>query len=382
MRVLLVCNTSAYLKNMWLPLARGLRASGGEVVLAAPVDQETPTLREAGFGFEPLTRLKRGGGSPVRELGAFLELWRLYRRLRPAVVHHFTLKPILYGSLAARLAGISVRVATVSGMGTLFVRTSWFASLLQRLLLIVLRPLLHGASSWVVFQNPDDRDLLVSKRVVRGDRAVVIRGSGVDTDRFTPTPLPDGEPKVLCAARLLWEKGIAEYVEAARRLLAAGTYARFLLAGWHDTDHPGAIPASAVEQWKREGAVEFIGFCEDMVGLLREVYVVTLPSKYREGVPRILVEAAASGRPLVATDVSGCREICVDGVTGLLVEPGSVDGLAAALQDLLENRDWAAELGLKGRDLAVEAFDIRSVVARTLSVYRAATKLPASTVPR
>jgi len=368
MKAILVSNTAAYLLNMWLPLARALRDQGVDVVLAAPGDSETNALVAEGFRFEALPIL-RGVGLPWEELRALTAILRLYRRERPDVVHHFTAKPIVYGSLAAKLTGVPTRISTISGLGYVFARTSLLSRVWQRLVLSLYRFVLRGRNSWIIFQNPDDRDLFLRRGVASIDRTAVVLGSGVDTRAFPSSPLPNGIPVVLCAARLLWEKGIAEYVAAARMLRQQGLSARFLLAGWHDLEHPAAIPESVISSWQDEGVVEYVGYCKDMVRLLRDCTIVVLPSKYREGVPRVLVEAASMARPLIATDVPGCREVCIDGVTGTLINPGDTAGLSAAIAGMLADPTAAAQLGRNGRTLVEKAFDLKRVVSETVAVY-------------
>ena len=368
MKAIFVSNTAAYLLNMWLPLARALREQGADVILAAPVGPEANALVADGFRFESVPIL-RGVGLPWAEFKALTAIVRLYRRENPDVVHHFTAKPIVYGSLAAKLTGVPRRVSTISGLGYVFAKTSLLARAWQRLVLRLYRFVLRGRNSWIIFQNPDDRDLFLRRGVASTDRTAVVLGSGVDTRAFPASPLPKGIPVVLCAARLLWDKGIGEYVAAARVLRRKGVSARFLLAGWRDSEHPGAIPESVIRGWHDEGVIEYVGHCKDMVGLLKESTIVVLASKYREGVPRVLVEAASMARPLIATDVPGCREVCIDGVTGTLVHAGDTAGLASAIADMLANPTAAAQLGRNGRILVEKAFDLRRVVSETIAVY-------------
>jgi len=281
--------------------------------------------------------------------------------------------------LAAKLTGVPTRISTISGLGYVFAKTSFLARAWQRLVLRLYRFVLRGRNSWIIFQNPDDRDLFLRRAVASTDRTAVILGSGVDTRAFPPSPLPNGVPIVLCAARLLWDKGIGEYVAAARVLRREGVSARFLLAGWHDSEHPAAIPESVIRGWHDEGVVEYVGHCKDMVGLLNQSTLVVLASKYREGVPRVLVEAASMARPLIATDVPGCREVCVDGINGRLVKPGDVASLATAIVGLVTDRSEAERLGRNGRKLVESAFDLQRVVTETLAVYAGA--MPSGTNP-
>jgi len=371
-KVILVSNTAGLLRSFYLPVLRALRGTGAEVVVATPQDDDAQVLIREGFRHAPLP-ITRALGFPARDLMAFVEILRLYRRERPDLVHHFTAKPIVLGSLAAKLVGIPCRMATFAGLGYVFAKASWLARVGQWLMLRIYRIVLDGRNSWVVFANPDDRELLLHHSVVANDRAVVVLSFGVDTRAFPITPLPAGTPVVLCAARLLWDKGVGDFAAAAKLLRTRGVRARFLLAGWRDAAHPVAIPEAVLNAWQREGIVEYIGHCHDMVSLLKQSTIVVLPSKYREGVPQILIEAASIGRPVIATDVPGCREACVDGHNGRVVKPGDPEGLAEAMNQLLSNRRETEEMARRGRELAEGRFNLDRIVAETLRAYAAAT---------
>ena len=372
MKVILVSNTAGLLRSFYLPVLRALRGTGAEVVVATPQDDDAQVLIREGFRHAPLP-ITRALRFPARDLMAFVEILRLYRRERPDLVHHFTAKPIVLGSLAAKLVGIPCRMATFAGLGYVFAKASWLARVGQWLMLRIYRIVLDGRNSWVVFANPDDRELLLHHSVVANDRAVVVLSFGVDTRAFPFTPLPAGTPVVLCAARLLWDKGVGDFAAAAKLLRTRGVRARFLLAGWRDAAHPVAIPEAVLNAWQREGIVEYIGHCHDMVRLLKQSTIVVLPSKYREGVPQILIEAASIGRPVIATDVPGCREACVDGHNGRVVKPGDPEGLAEAMNQLLSNRRETEEMARRGRELAEGRFNLDRIVAETLRAYAAAT---------
>jgi glycosyltransferase involved in cell wall biosynthesis len=359
-----------------LALARTLRNAGFAVHVAVPRE---PGLEEiAREGFPPhVIHLRRKSARPADELRCFLSLYRLYRRLRPILVQHIRLKPVLYGGMAARLAGVPAVVNMLTGLGHLFATRNAKTRLLGAAVTRGLRVALSHRNSRVIFQNPEDRDLLLSGGLLDARRAVLIKGSGVDLSQFTPQPEPRGDPVVLMASRLLWEKGAGEFVAAARSLRARGIRARFLLVGEPDPGHPSAIPLSVLEGWHATGDIEWLGWRRDMPALMAQCHIVCMPSAYGEGVPRILIEAAAAGRPLVATDSPGCREIARHGRNALLVPVRDSVGLAGALDELIRKPALRAALGAAGRAIAEREFSQEQVITETLEVYRSLTGMHA-----
>lgn len=310
--------------------------------------------------------------NPLREAGLLWHLRRLLRRERPALVHGFTIKCAVYGALAARLAGVPARVSAVAGMGYVFTNDALKARLLRPPVRLLMRLALDGRDARLVLQNPDDVALFEKARLVDPSRIRLIPGSGVDCERFAPRVRNDapGKPfRVVLPARLLWDKGLAEYVDAARRLRAEGRRVEFLLAGTPDPGNPAAVPEATVRGWADEGLVTWLGHVDDMQALFASVDAVILPS-YREGLPKGLIEAGASGLPLVTTDVPGCREVVTDGVDGLLVPVRDAGALAAAVARLQEDPALAARLGAAARERALAEFDEKIVIERTIAVYR------------
>lgn len=364
MKILLMSNTDWYLYNFRLDLAEALRARGDEVALASPVGEYAPKLQAQGFRWVEIT-LSRRGMNPLEELAAILRLWALYRREKPDVVNHYTIKCVLYGSLAARLAGVPRIVNSIEGLGIVF---SGRNRLLQILIEWMYRLFLVNTS--VIFLNPDDFELFLHKGLVTPESAHLISGSGVDVARFTPGPEPDSAlPVAVFPARLLWEKGVGVFVEAARLLKQRGVLARFALIGEPDPHNPSSISRQDVETWVAEGIVEAWGWRQDMPQVYAESHIVCLPSYYREGVPRSLTEAAASGRAIVTTDAPGCREVVRHGVNGLLVPPRDPVALADAIQTLLENPQLRREMGRRGREIVENEFSSEIVIGKTLEVY-------------
>ncbi len=344
--------------------------------MAAPVDHvwapsgfSTDEIERKGFQFHPIP-MSRRGGNPFIELQTLFALIALYRRLRPELVHHLTIKPNLYGGLAARVAKVPKVVFSVTGLGQAFVGTGPLARLRKTLISSVMRRSMGHPRARVIFQNPDDLSRFVAARIVDANRARVILGSGVDVGSFAADPPPvDDVPLVTLCSRLIWEKGIREFVEAAQILKQQGVSARFALVGDTRASNPRAVPRATLEEWDRNKIVEWWGFRTDMNQVLAEAQVVCLPSTYGEGVPKILLEAAAAGRAIITTDIAGCRESLVEGVSGLLVRPGDVRGLVDAMRKLVGDRDLAMRMGREGRKLAEERFDVRQTVAATLEVY-------------
>ena len=367
LKILYVVNDGPFFLSHRLPLALAARDAGYEVHVATPAWPGAEHLRAQGLVFHDIPLLRRGT-RPFQELKGFMALLRLYRGLRTDIVHHVTIKPVLYGGIAARMAGVPAVVSAVPGLGYVFINRGARIAVVRRLVMCVYRLALRQRRLRVIFQNPDDMVLFVKQGLVRRGDGVLIRGSGVDMENFSPRPEAPGTPVVLLASRMLWDKGVGEFVEAAHRLREAGVAARFVLVGDTDPGNPAAIPRTQLEAWRDAGAVEWWGHQADMQEVFAAAQVVCLPS-YREGVPKVLIEAAACGRPSVATDVPGCREIVRHEVNGLLVPPRDAQALADALRRLVEDPDLRARLGRAGRDIAVAEFSLRRVIDETLGVY-------------
>ena len=367
MKALLLANTDWYLANFRLGLARAIRDAGHEVVLAAPPGPFVERLEGDGFAFRAVG-MDRRSRNPWTEARAVRELAALYRREGPDLVHHFTLQAVVQGSFAARRAGVGAVVNAVAGLGYAFTDPGARARLTQAALRPVLRRAL--AASETVVQNPDDRDALLALRLADPARLHVIRGSGVDTRRFRPQPEPDGAPTVVLASRMLRAKGADTLVEAMPLVREQIPDARAVLVGAADGGNPDAIPEAELQAWDARPGVEWWGFRDEMESVLAQAHVVCLPSRYGEGVPRVLIEGAALGRPLVSTDRPGCREIVRDGETGRLVPPADPQALAAALIELLGDAELRRRLGTGARALAVRSFSSDRVTADTFGVYR------------
>jgi glycosyltransferase involved in cell wall biosynthesis len=350
-----------------LPLAVAARDAGYRVCLVTRVGEYGERIREQGIELIPTT-LKREGRNPAREMKAIAQLTRIYKSLRPRIVHHVGVKPIIYGSIAARLARVPIVVNALPGLGFVFARSDRRARLFRLAIAPLFRRLMNRSNSSVILQNRDNQKVLVESGVVSPDRVALIRGSGVDLSQFPFQPEPGGRPVVVLASRMLWDKGVGEFVEAARRLKRTGTDARFALVGDTDPANPASIPDSELRAWVAEGVVEWWGRRQDMPAVFASASVVCLPS-YCEGLPKVLLEAAASGRPIVTTDVPGCREIVRERDNGLLVPPRDAEAVATAIAALLGDKALRARMGSRGRAIVEEEFSVQRVVSETLALY-------------
>jgi glycosyltransferase involved in cell wall biosynthesis len=308
------------------------------------------------------------GQNPFQELRVIAALVQIYRELRPDLVHHVSVKPILYGSLAAQIVGGMAVVNAVSGLGYLFMG-SLRAKLLRPFIKRLYRLALRHRQSRTIFQNPDDRSQFLSACLLRAEQTVLIRGSGVNCTTFAPRPEPDGTPVVMLPARILWHKGVGEFVEAARLIRRHGIPVRFVLVGDTQPGNPADVPAATLQAWVKEGVVEWWGYRADMQEVLHRATIVALPS-YGEGVPKTLLEAAACGKPIVTTDVPGCREIVREDVNGLLVPVRNAPALADAIRLLLQSPQLRQRFGHAGRLIAEQEFAEHLVVEQILDVYR------------
>ncbi|QGM45233.1 glycosyltransferase family 4 protein [Methylocystis heyeri] len=370
MKVLLFANTDWYLFNFRRTLAAALKDRGHDVTLVSPPGLYGEKLEALGFRWIPAP-MDRRSLNPLRELALLGWLFRLLRRERPDVVHGFTIKCVVYGALVGRLAG-AARINAVAGMGYVFISNSLKARILRPWVRGLMRLALGGGQARLILQNPDDVTLFERARLVSVDKIRLIRGSGVDCARFIPgddEEVAENRPlRVLLAARLLWDKGLAEFVDAARLLKAEGRDIRFTLAGAPDPGNPAAAPEATIAAWQAEGLVDWLGHVDDMPALLLAADIVALPS-YREGLPKTLIEAAACAKPLIATDAPGCREVVTHGVNGLLVPIRNAQALAEAIARLQDDPGLARRLGLAARAKALAEFDEKIVIAQTLAVY-------------
>jgi glycosyltransferase involved in cell wall biosynthesis len=369
-RIVFVDNSLDAFRRDRMQLVHAARDLGLEIHVAAPRSRTSAESEKDDFTVHAIP-MTRKGTSMWKEPATVLALLRLYRSLRPSLVHHLRLKPVLYGSLAANLAGVPAVVNTLTGLGFLFTDQSEKTAPVRKWVEIGCRRAFRHPNLRVIFQNPDDRAVFIRKGILTGEQAAVVKGSGVDLSVYRPSPERDGLPVVILASRMLWDKGVAQFAEAARILKSEGVQARFALAGEPDLDNPAAIPYEQLQVWHESGEVEWWGLQapQNMPAVLAKSHIVCLPS-YREGIPRILIEAAASGRPIVTTDAPGCRELVRPGINGIIVPSRDTLSLAAALRYLIENPEVRVAMGNNNRQVAVQEFSQELVIAQFMTVYR------------
>lgn len=367
-KIILTANTDWFLYNFRYALMHQLRESGFDVMLVSPGGKFAQRMREDGFRWQEW-HLKRRSIVPWLELASFVRLWQIYRRERPDVIHHHTIKAVLYGSLAASLVGISRVVNSISGLGYVFASVDPKARIVRFLLKPFYRSVLRRASSAVIFENPSDREFFFKEKFVYPQQTWLIEGVGADPRRFSPSPEPDGTVVILMAARTLWDKGVGVFVDAAR-LLKERLDVRMVLVGKPDPGNPKTLEKSTLNAWHNQKIIEWWGWQPDMEHIYRQCHVVVLPTMYGEGLPTTLIEAAACARPIVATDVPGCRAIVQHNFNGLLIPQDDAQALAEAIVKLARDPTLRKKMGTNGRQMVMGRFTHRKINQATEQVYR------------
>lgn len=368
-RLLFVVNVSWFFISHRMELAKRAVEAGYEVHLATRVTspEDASTIRQAGIVLHDLP-IGRGDAGVAHDLRAALKLMRLYGQLRPDIAHLVTIKVIVIGGVMARLVRLRALVGAVSGLGHAFTDRGFWPALRRMLVVRLMKLVTSHPRCTVICQNSGDQKLLLDIGVAKPANTQLIRGAGVDLTLYKPTAEPGGPLRVLLASRMLSTKGVLEFVECARMLKPRWPQAQFILAGAPDPANPASIDPTVLRDWDNQGHVQWIGPVRDMVQLFASCHIVTLPS-YAEGVPKVLIEAAAAGRPIVTTDIAGCREIVKHGENGLLVPPRDALSLAQAVEQLLLDKELRSRFGSRGRELAELSFGQELVVAQTFSVY-------------
>ncbi len=365
-RILYLATEDWYFWTHRLPLALAMRNAGWEVLVMTKSGKYADEMRRLGLQVIPW-KVSRIHLNPVRDLFATLQVASVYWRLRPTIAHHVALKPVVLGGLVVSLFRIP-SVNSINGLGHTFGTETTTMLALRVAILSLCRMVLKRSKSVAIFQNTADRDVFMERSIIAADQAVVIPGAGVDLQVFRPVVRPTGQPMVLLASRMLWEKGVGEFVQAAGKLRARGVSAKFVLAGRVDSEAATALPEWQLRKWTNSGVVEWVGHREDISQLLADATVVVLPS-YHEGMPKILLEAAACGRPIVTTDCPGCNDVVDDGVNGFLVPPRDPRALADTIEALLSNPELCRKMAAASREKAEREFGIDAVVRQTMQLY-------------
>ena len=367
-KILFLVTEDYYFWSHRLPIACAARDAGFEVIVATRVQNYAKRIIQEGFKLIPIG-LRRHRKNPLKEIISIIELIKIYRTEHPDIVHHVAMKPVLYGTTAARIAKIPIIINALAGLGYVFISDRSRANILRFLISVAFRLTLNSQNTKLIIQNPDDFEFLVTSGLVKPDNVTLIKGSGVDTCEFVPAPEHEGEPIILLVSRMLWDKGVKEFVDSAKLLVEGGTRARFVLIGRNDPANPTSIPTSTLESWQNQNYVEWWGYREDIRAVLQKSHVVCLPS-YREGLPKVLIEAAACGRPIVTTDTPGCREIVRDGENGFCVPIRDANALAKAIRRLIDDPVLRKKMGKRGREIALKEFSVDKIISETLALYK------------
>lgn len=372
-KLLFLVTEDWYFVSHRLPLACAAKAAGYDVVIATQVTEHGDEILNAGLKLEPL-KFSRSHDKPWQDLMTIMSISRIYKDHKPDLVHHVSMKPVIYGSIVALFTRVPVVINALTGLGFIFSSTQIKAKFIRIFIKPLLRILLSRKSSWLIVQNPDDKSTLREAGIIRDEQVALIRGSGVDSKKFRPVDESFvGSPVVLLASRMLWDKGVGEFIEAAKIIKVSRENIRFVLVGDSDPENPACISQQTLSKWQALGGIEWWGRRENMAEVLSDSTIVCLPS-YREGLPKVLIEAAACGKAIVTTDAPGCREIVLHGVNGLLVPIKDSVALAEAIEKLIDDNKLREEMGRKGREIVEQEFTIEKVINETLKLYQTALK--------
>jgi glycosyltransferase involved in cell wall biosynthesis len=365
MKIIMMANTDWYLYNFRLSLAESIRSNGDQLTLLSPHGPYVQKLKNMGFNWIEIY-LSRKRNNPFKEIVTINQIASIYRSEKPDLVHHFTVKCVIYGSLAAKLTGVKKIINAITGLGYIFLNenlnTRIVRWIVKKFYLFSLR------NTMVVFQNEDDLQLFQRNSMITQGQAIVIPGSGVDIDEFKPVKEPEGIPSVILIARLLRDKGVYEFVEAAKMIIGQFYHARFILVGDIDEGNPASLTQNELQEWVKKGFIEWWGWRDDVINVYHCANIICLPS-YREGISRTLIEAGACGKPLVTTNVPGCKQVVIDGENGFVVPQKNAEELAKALIKLIINPKLRKEMGIRSREIVTKKFSSSIINSQTLNLY-------------
>ena len=369
-RLLMVVNDPTFFLSHRLPVALAAK-NQYDVHIATGPGQGIESIQSHGFTHHELP-LKRSGTNLVSELVLLKHLWSLYRRVEPQLCHHVTIKPVLYGSLVSKFSRRHALVNAIPGLGFIYTGSTFKHKALKFLVSRLYKIALSGRQTFTIFQNPDNFNYFAEHHLIHPDQAVMIKGSGIDLQEFSYSEPSSASPLiVMLPARMLWDKGVGEFVATAKAIRQQRQDIVFQLIGDSDPGNPSCIPPSQLQAWQAEGAVKWLGHQEHMLPYFQKAHVICLPS-YLEGLPKALIEACAVGRPIVTTDVPGCRETVTEGVNGFLVPAKSSEALIAPICRLADDSALRERMGRESRRLAEQEFSIEAVVAQHLALYERA----------
>ncbi|EEV7658269.1 glycosyltransferase family 4 protein [Escherichia coli] len=364
-KILFIVNVDKFFISHRLPIALECIKNGYEVHLTCAMTDSTSYLQKLGIITHPIP-LSRAGISILNEINTCFHIYNTVKKIKPDIVHMVTVKPVAYGGVVCKLLKIKKRVASISGLGYAFIDQSIKAKIIKNIVVLLYRISLKNKNTSVIFQNLNDKDYFTNCGIIKKHQSVLIRGSGVDLVRYKVKPEPLGKPVVMLVSRLLYDKGIREFIDAVRLVKQKIDFSA-VLVGSIDAN-PNSAKENEIMQWQNEGIIEYWGYRDDIPEVLCQSNLVVLPS-YREGLPKCLIEAAACGRAVVTTDVPGCRDAIIPNVTGILVEVKDHITLANAIETLIINPELRHQMAVKGRELAEQVFDIDNVVKLHLEIY-------------
>ncbi len=366
-KILLSANTDWYLYNFRMALAKQLNELDYEVVFVSPVGDYASRFEKGGIRWIRWN-VSRNKYNLFVEVGVLLSLLRIYRQEEPDIVHHHTIKPVIYGSIAARLAGVPKIVNSITGRGYVYQSRKFRARLLKKIVTFFYRAALRFPNSKIIFENQFDRLYFIENDLVDESNTYLIEGVGVDPVRYSPKPDQDSTPLVLLCGRMLWDKGVDVFVDAAR-LVKLKVDARFVLVGRPDPGNPESIAEKVLDAWNEEGVIEWWGWHSDMAAVYAQAHIVVLPTRYGEGVPTALIEGAACGKPLVASDIPGCRAVVEDEVNGFLLSKSDPSALAEVLERLISSPELRKKMGEDSRRIFLNKFTQNQINQATVQVY-------------
>ncbi|OCQ54410.1 N,N'-diacetylbacillosaminyl-diphospho-undecaprenol alpha-1,3-N-acetylgalactosaminyltransferase [Photorhabdus australis subsp. thailandensis] len=365
-KLLFVVNVDWFFISHRLPIALSAMNQGYDIHLACGITNQYHYLIGLGINVHPLP-LSRSGTSWFNELKTFKTIFQVIKNIKPDIIHMVTSKPVIYAGIASLVLGINKRVASISGLGYIFIDNTIKSKIIRFLVIKFYKLSLHNNKTNVIFQNKNDRDLFCSLNILKKDNSLIIRGSGVKVDNYHVIPEPNDIPVVMLVARLLYDKGVMEFVNAAKILKSEGIQIRMVLVGNTD-ENPKSVKKEEIDHWVKQEIVEYWGYRHDIDNIMSKANIIVLPS-YREGLPKSLIEAAACGRAVITTDVPGCRDAIINNVTGLLVPVKDSFALSEAIQDLISNSEKRNNMANEGRKLAERVFDISLVISKHLEIY-------------
>jgi glycosyltransferase involved in cell wall biosynthesis len=368
-KILFVVNVDWFFLSHRLPIALAAKEAGYDVSVIAADTGAGKKITAKGLRFIEFPELEKKQAF-FSELKMIFHLKDLYKQLQPDIIHHVTIRPVLYGSIAARFAKIFGVVNALSGLGYIYMNNTNKHRLIRMLLDIIFKTGFKHPNLKLILQNNDDIELILNRKLIEPKKIVLIKGSGVNTNKYRPTSKKEGQIKIALIGRMLRDKGVEEYIEAAKIIVNKyiDVSVEFHLYGAPYESNPTSIPESEIKRWKTYSWLYYHGHCENIADELNDIDIVCLPS-YREGLPKSLLEAASAGKPIVTTDVPGCREIVEHGVNGYLVPPKNVEKLAGSIQKLIENSELRKDFGIKSREKVVKEFAVEKIIKQTLDLY-------------